>query len=128
MIDLQKLIYRKYCREPIELIENYDSAVSDNDEVWELHHRDEIRNLPSGMIVRRSKKDLIEAGRYFDCPANELIFLKRSEHHTLHKKGLKRPGIGGHKKGTPCANVEWLKGRHWKVINGRRTWIKKEVA
>jgi hypothetical protein len=39
------------------------------------------------MIVYRSKQELIENGRYDQCPANELIFLTPEEHISLHKKG-----------------------------------------
>lgn len=76
----------KYCREDISLIENYDKAVNDTTQTWQIHHKDEIRTLPSGMVVYRSQKDLIEGGRYYNCPANELIFLTKSEHCKLHLK------------------------------------------
>ena len=77
-----------YCKEDISLIENYEQAVSDN-EVWDCHHRDEIRTLPSGITVIRTRQDLLDDGRYFHCPANELIFLTRSNHNKLHKTGNK---------------------------------------
>ena len=77
----------KFCRDAISEIENYEKAVNDTTQTWDLHHRDEIRILPSGMVAYRSKQDLIDSGRYFNCPANELIFLTRSEHNNLHHKG-----------------------------------------
>lgn len=93
MIDSKRV--RAYCKEDISLIENYEQAINDKTQTWHCHHRDEIRILPSGMKVIRSKEELIENGRYFDCPANELIFLTRKEHVRLHRlegeicKGLK---------------------------------------
>lgn len=77
----------KFCRDDYRKIENYDKAISDTTKTWHLHHRDEIRVLPSGMIVYRSANELKENGRYFNCPANELIFLTQSEHQRLHMKG-----------------------------------------
>lgn len=76
----------KYCCEDITLIENYDKAIADTTQTWQIHHRDEIRTLPSGMVVYRTQEDLIESGRYYNCPANELIFLTKSEHNKLHMK------------------------------------------
>lgn len=77
---------RSYCKAgEFELIENYNLAKADNFKGWDVHHRDEIRTLHSGMVVYRSKQELIENGRYYDCPANELIFLRHDEHAKLHK-------------------------------------------
>lgn len=76
---------KKFCKDDISQIENYANAMHDA-ETWDCHHRDEIKILPSGMLVIRSAKDLIENNRYFNCPANELIFMKHSEHSSLHSK------------------------------------------
>ena len=76
----------KYCCEDLTLIENYDRAIADTTQTWQIHHRDEIRTLPSGMVVYRTQQELIENGRYYNCPANELIFLTKSEHSKLHSK------------------------------------------
>ena len=75
---------KSYCKEDISLIENYDKAIVDNTQTWHCHHRDEIKVLPSGMTVLRSRQELKENGRYYNCPANELIFLTQSEHRRLH--------------------------------------------
>lgn len=77
---------KKYCKEDISKIENYDKAIADKSQVWCCHHRDEIRTLPSGMIALRTTEELKECGRYYDCPANELIFLTKSEHIKLHNE------------------------------------------
>ena len=84
---LGKKYAKRICREDISLVENYDKAIADTTQTWILHHRDEIRELPSGMIALRSAEELMENGRYYDCPANELIFLTPAEHTSLHHKG-----------------------------------------
>lgn len=78
--------YLKYCSEDISLIENYEKAVADKENMWDCHHRDEVRVLPSGLVALRSREELIENGRYYDCPANELIFMKHEDHISLHGK------------------------------------------
>lgn len=75
---------QRYCKDGIEKVENYDRAVSDTDNLWVLHHRDEIRILPSGMIAIRTSDDLMENGRYWHCPANELVFMLKDEHKAMH--------------------------------------------
>lgn len=67
----------------ISLIENYDKALKDNFEGWEIHHRlectlnDEYAN---------SMDDLKRMGMYYNRPYFELIFLTSSEHAKLHYK------------------------------------------
>lgn len=78
---------KKFCKEDPSKIENYDKAIADKTQIWVCHHMDEVRTLPSGMVVYRSPQELIENGRYYNCPANELIFLTRAEHNRVHKKG-----------------------------------------
>ena len=75
---------KKFCKEDISKIENYNKAVNDTTKTWHCHHRDEVKVLPSGMIVIRSRQELIENERYYNCPANELIFLTKTEHNRLH--------------------------------------------
>lgn len=86
MIDEKKT--KKYCCEDICLIENYEQAMNDTTQTWHCHHRDEIRTLPSGMTVVRSRQDLKDACRYYSCPASELIFLTKAEHRRLHNVNM----------------------------------------
>lgn len=65
--------YRCYCRHP-ELIENYDKAIADRTQMWEVHHRRE---------EFYSQKELIERGEYYDVQPEELIFLTEAEHHNI---------------------------------------------
>ena len=78
---------KRYCKEEISKIENYEQAVNDTTQVWDLHHRDEVQVLPSGITVIRSRQELKENDRYYNCPANELIFLTHAEHAHVHNCG-----------------------------------------
>lgn len=112
---------KSYCKEDISLIENYDKAINDKEHTWDCHHRDEIRTLPSGMKVYRSKQELIDNGRYYNCPANELIFLTASEHQSLHKTN--RTGWT-HSEDTKknMRHPHKFKYKSWKIIDGKRVW------
>lgn len=79
-----------FCRHP-ELIENYEKAIADTTQTWDVHHRKEDFY---------SQKELKERGEYFDVPPEDLIFLTRFEHNKIDsmgkrvseaKKGNKRP-------------------------------------
>ena len=70
-----------FCKEDISLIENYEQAKKDLIQTWHLHHRKEEEGY--------SRKELIDLGMYYDRPANELIFLTKSQHMSLHRKGKK---------------------------------------
>lgn len=74
---------RIYCCEDLSLIENYDKALNDNTQIWECHHRLEVRE--DGTHV--SAKELEEQGLFYNRPACELIFLTPTEHIKLHKIG-----------------------------------------
>ena len=87
-----------YCRRP-ELIENYDKAMTDETQTWEVHHRKE---------ELYSSKELVERGEYYDVLLEELIFLTPSEHRKIDSF---------------CKRMsEAYKGKHWKVVNGKRVW------
>lgn len=70
----------------IDLIENYELAKADNFKGWDIHHRDEIKVLPSGIKVFRTREDLMNNNRYYSCPPNELIWLTHKEHISIHHK------------------------------------------
>lgn len=109
---------KKFCREDISMIENYEQALADSTQTWHCHHRDEIRILPSGMKVIRSKQDLIENGRYYKCPANELIFLTPNEHQRLHHTGIKRkPFTAEHRQKLSAAKQGENHPRYGKTVS-----------
>lgn len=77
---------KKYCKEDITKIENYDLAKNDEIYIWQCHHRLEL--TPDGDFAH-TPEELKEMGLYFDRPCNELIFLSPREHTIIHKRALK---------------------------------------
>ena len=97
---------KKFCKEP-EKIENYEKAKADNFKGWHCHHRLETHNSDGGRrLVDITRDELKVLGMYYDRPASELIFLKISEHTSLHQKG--KQFSEEHKKKMSEAN----KGKH----------------
>ena len=115
MIDEKRA--KRYCKEDLYKIENYDKAIADTSQTWDLHHRTEI-------WWNCTRKDLIENECYYNRKACELIFLTHSEHRRLHMKGKKRkPFTEEHRRKLS----ESQKGKNWKLIDGKRVWFPKEV-
>lgn len=71
-----ELRYRGFCRHP-ELIENYDKAVADETQTWQVHHR-----LESCFTQRFLK----EMNLYYDVEPEALIFLTPSEHSKMDSR------------------------------------------
>lgn len=75
---------KRFCKDDISLIENYDKAMSDETQIWECHHRMEThRRNGKPRVTVLSRNDLKEWRIYFKRPASELIFLTRAEHEAL---------------------------------------------
>ena len=72
---------KRYCKDDISLIENYDEAINDKKRKWACHHRGEI--LHCGVY---SLEDLKKFGLYWKRPSGELIFMTLTEHIKLHRK------------------------------------------
>ena len=70
---------KKFCREDLSLIENYDIAVKSN-ETYDCHHRLETE-------LNKSVPELIEMDLYYNRPASELIFIPHDEHTKIHHTG-----------------------------------------
>ena len=109
---------KKYCSEDLSLIENYELAVNDHTQMWEIHHRGEV--LPCG---RFSRDDLKKFGLYYKRPAAELILLTKAEHTRLHNKDVPRCPLS---EATKKAIGEALKGipksdAHKKAIGESRS-------
>lgn len=107
MIDKKHV--KTYCCEDISNIENYEEAVS-SPEKWVCHHRMEThRRNGKERVTRLSTQDLIDWGIYYNRPADELVFMTRSEHSRLHTKDnicspevRLRPNKGKFKNGHRC--------------------------
>ena len=72
-----------YCKDPLEMIENYQEAI-DSNERYELHHRLEL--TLDGQFAH-GHEELKRLGMYWHRPYFELIFLKSSDHRRLHNLG-----------------------------------------
>ena len=93
----------RYCSDDISLIENYHEAIADQTKMWDIHHRRECDENGRTLFT---KKQLKELNLYFNRPASELIFVKRSMHWKLHREQMRNGGkiggkIGGKKNSIP---------------------------
>ena len=117
--------FKLYCKD-YENIENYEAAKKDNFKEWCCHHRLETHNSDGERrLVDITTEELQALGMYYNRPASELIFMKHSEHSSLHtpsddtknkmseaKKGEKNPMYGKHlSEETKNKLSEELKGR-----------------
>ena len=80
--------FERFCKD-YENIENYDKAQVDNFKGWDCHHR--LETWTSDGERRQidiTVAELKALGMYYNRPANELIFLRKSEHTALRKVSL----------------------------------------
>lgn len=83
---------KKFCRDDITKIENYEKAIADS-KTWHLHHRLETHKYKDRNRTEWTKRDenvsketLLAFDLYYNRPAAELIFLTAAEHINLHCK------------------------------------------
>lgn len=76
---------RKFCKDDISMIENYEKAINDMTQTWHCHHRLETFD---GERTRPSRY-LMMVNMYYNRPADELIFLTPSEHQRIHHTSCK---------------------------------------
>ena len=111
-----------FCCEDLSLVENYDKAVADPTQIWDCHHRLEIQGDKTLSI-----KDLVTQNLYYNRPANELIFLTRSEHTKLHTIGSNNPFYGKkHTEETKQKISESHKGKHYSPATEFKKGEKRE--
>ena len=72
---------KKYCKEDISKIKNYDLAIADTTQVWHCHHMTET-------WWHCTEKELIDNECYYGRKACELIFLTKAEHRRLHNMNM----------------------------------------
>ena len=108
-----------YCSD-IENVENFEKAKADNFKGWSCHHRLETHNSDGERrLVDITQAELIALGMYYNRPASELIFMKHSEHSSLHKPSEEtRNKIGAAHKG---------KQGYWKGKNLSEE-VKKKIS
>ena len=100
-----------YCSEDISNIENYDKAIADKEQTWVCHHRLEIHE-----DYRNSVEELQMLNLYWQS-------LCEGWKHREHGPNLGRKFTDEHKNKLSMA----FKGKHWKVINSKRVWIKEDI-
>ena len=88
---------KKLCREDITLIKNYEQAITDESQIWDCHHINELTF---------TRQELIKQNMYYHRPANELVFLTRSEHKKAHL--------------TVCAGADEQKRKLSESLKGRK--------
>ena len=82
--------YKRYCKD-IENVENFEKAKTDNFKGWDCHHRLETHTSDGDRReVDITRKELVALDMYLSRPAEELIFLTRSEHIILHNHSIER--------------------------------------
>ena len=105
--------FEKYCKD-YKNIENYDKALADNFKGWECHHRLQTWNSDGERrLVDITQAELKALGMYYNRPAEELIFLTRSEHNSLHQKGNNHFLGKRHSEETRKKMSEAKKGTIW---------------
>ena len=120
---------RKYCREDISKIAGYAEAVVDTTQTYICHHRN------AEPFTGFCRKDLKKMNMYYQRPASELMFVMRSEHNTIHKKGATHSAETKKKisesekdkhisEETRKKMSETRKGRHW-YNNGSVSTLQK---
>ena len=143
---IEEKLARKYCKEDISKIKNYELAIADTTQTWQCHHI-------LGEIL--TKQQLLEHDFYYYVPACMLKFVTKAEHNRLHKKGkhhseeslnkmseakkgkhrseetrkkISESRKGKHHSEESCKKMsEAKKGKTWKFINGKRVWLTKEI-
>ncbi len=78
--------FERFC-DNIENVENYEAAKKDNFKGWQCHHRLETHTSDGEKRpVDITKEELNALGMYWHRPAEELIFMTRKDHVSLHMK------------------------------------------
>ena len=78
----------RFCKDYTK-IENYEIAVNSS-EMYACHHRLETHTSDGERrLVDISKQELIALGMYYNRPPEELVFMQRGKHTSLHWKDKK---------------------------------------
>ena len=115
---------KHYCKD-YENIENYEKAKADNFKGWNCHHRLETHNSDGERrTVIITAAELKALGMYWHRPADELIFMKESEHKSLHKKGENNPMYGKPSWNKGKKMPEEYKNKLSEARKGKNIWTK----
>lgn len=103
-------------------IENYEQAKADGFRGWCIHHRLELN--PDG-TTRFTKNELVNKGLYWNRPAEELVYMRITEHYDIHRKSnslLKRKKMLGRKLRSKTASER----KHLSTI-AKKQWARKHT-
>ena len=107
----------KYCCEDVKKIQNYQTALEDKNNSWQIHHRLETHTSDGiKRLVQLSVKELIALDMYYNRPANELIFLSVSEHRKLHGEGYTKEPHSKECKQKISKSVKEYYSKHERVM------------
>lgn len=155
--------FSPYCAGPVSKIEGFLEMFEDESESkWLIHHRLETHTFDGKEWVKREKsismKKLIEMDLYYHRPPEELIFMKVSDHQSLHtsfqtpwnkgKKGVQvvseetkkkiskyqkeHTNAGRWKKGQPSwnkgTNISGMSGKHHSAESKRKSSESNKLA
>lgn len=99
----------RYCRDPIDKINGYDEAISSSEE-YVCHH---VLELTIDGQFAHTPSELKRLGMYWNRPAYELMFIKRSEHQIMHMNArppMKWRSLVPWNKGIKTNKPAWNKG------------------
>lgn len=113
-----------FCNGDITKIENYDKAIADQVQMWEIHHRLETHfsdGTPRPINAHLTKAELKALNMYYHRPPEEFIFLTKADHRVLHHKGKESANKGQHQTEDAKRRISekmkkivtWTKGRKW---------------
>lgn len=106
--------FEAYCKN-YQDIENYEKALADDFKGWCCHHRLETHNSDGKRrLVDITAEELVSLGQYYNISSDELIFLTRSEHRSLHKHSEEtKKKIAEAMKKQRFGKNNPVYGRHW---------------
>lgn len=94
------------CSEPSK-IENYDKAIADTTQTWVCHHRLETHTSDGERrLVDITSEELKALGMYFNRLPEELIFLTKEDHHSLHGRDRNQKLLNAHKGKHPSEETK----------------------
>lgn len=121
----------RFCYE-LNKVENYELAKSENFVDWSLHHRLETHfsnGDPRPKKCNLTVKELKALGMYYNRPADELLFMRKSDHMRLHALASNnfKPQFGNqYKKGYhPSVETRARISETSKAVVHTQDWNKK---
>lgn len=113
MSNAKKQNWKRYCRDRIELVQNFRQAEADGFDGWCIHHRMELPK--DGTVVRRD--ELKRKGLYWNRPAAELVFMRTADHMKLHNS---RRHTRRHNRNISQSVQKGIASRRGKLVLARR--------